>query len=95
MGSIVKRINPSGKTVYRAQIRIDRAAYPKYTESRTFSERRLAAAWLKKREAELEANPELLYYGGKKQTIPTLAQAIERYFSEQRQRNLGAQKQQP
>ena len=82
MGSIVKRTNPSGKTVYRAQIRIDRAAYPKYTESRTFSERRLAAAWLKKREAELEANPELLYYGGKKQTIPTLAQAIERYFAE-------------
>nr|WP_314269859.1 tyrosine-type recombinase/integrase [uncultured Kingella sp.] len=82
MGVIIKRINPSGKTVYRAQIRINRASYPKYSESKTFSRHALAAAWLKKREAELELNPELLYYGGKKHTVPTLAEAIQRYLDE-------------
>lgn len=82
MGIITKRINPSGKTVYRAQIRINRANYPKYSESKTFSRRALAAAWLKKREAELELNPELLYYGSKQQKIPTFGEAILRYLDE-------------
>ncbi|WP_304335284.1 tyrosine-type recombinase/integrase [Conchiformibius steedae] len=83
MGSIVKRTNPSGATVYRAVIRIRKAGYPDFSESRTFSKRALAAAWLKKREGELEANPDLLFEKGKtKQLIPTLAEAITRYLAE-------------
>ena len=83
MGSIVKRSNPSGDTVYRALIRITRTGYPNYSESKTFSKRALAAAWLKKREAELEANPELLFEKGRQRKImPTLKEASERYLQE-------------
>lgn len=83
MGSILKRTNPSGDTVYRAQIRITRAGYPNYSESKTFSKRALAAAWLKKREAELEANPDLLFEKGRKRELmPTLFEVVERYIAE-------------
>ena len=42
MGTIVKRTNPNGKVVYRAQIKINRAGYPKFSESKTFSRKALA-----------------------------------------------------
>lgn len=83
MGSIIKRSNPSGETVYRAQIRIARAGYPNFSESKTFSKRALALAWLKKREAELETNPDLLLEKGRKRELmPTVAEAVERYIAE-------------
>ena len=83
MGTIVKRKNPSGAIVYRAQIKIDRAGYPPYSESRTFSKHALAAAWLKKREGEIESNPDLLFEPNKtKILLPTLAEAVERWKDE-------------
>lgn len=83
MGTIQKRQNPSGETVYRAIIRINRAGYPNFSESRTFSKRSFASAWIKKREAEIELNPDILLdKKSKKQIIPTLREAVERYINE-------------
>lgn len=82
MATITKRTNPSGETVYRAQIRIKKAGYPNFTESKTFSKRALAVAWTKKREAEIEQNPDILFGEKKKQLCPTLREASERYLSE-------------
>ncbi|ULJ66621.1 tyrosine-type recombinase/integrase [Wielerella bovis] len=83
MATITKRKNPSGKTVYRVQIRINKHDYPTFTQSRTFSTHALAVAWAKKREAEIEANPDILLGIEKRHTIyPTLSEAIERYLLE-------------
>lgn len=82
MATITKRTNPSGETVYRAQIRIKKVGYPNFTESKTFSKRALAVAWAKKREAEIEQNPDILFGEKKKQLCPTLREASERYLSE-------------
>ncbi|UOP05900.1 tyrosine-type recombinase/integrase [Alysiella crassa] len=83
MGSIIKRKNPSGEIVYRAQIRIQKIGYPNFSESRTFSKRILAVAWLKRREAEIEANPDILLDGKRKSEVfPTLREAIQRYNQE-------------
>ncbi|AUX61446.1 tyrosine-type recombinase/integrase [Simonsiella muelleri] len=82
MGSILKRKNPSGEVVYRAQIRINKIGYPKFSESKTFSRRVLAVAWLKRREAELEENPHLLFGEPKTVAAPTLKDASARYLAE-------------
>lgn len=81
MGTITKRTNPSGAVVYRAQIRIKKSGYPNFTESRTFGKKALAAEWMKKREAEIEQNPDILL-GEKKRAMPTLAEAVQRYLAE-------------
>ena len=81
MGTITKRTNPSGAVVYRAQIRIKKSGYPNFTESRTFSKKALAVEWVKKREAEIEQNPDILL-GEKKHAMPTLAEAVQRYLAE-------------
>ena len=81
MGTITKRTNPSGETRFRAQIRIKKQDYPDFTESRTFSKKSLASEWIKKREAEIEANPEILLKKSK-QDYPTLAVAITKYLEE-------------
>lgn len=83
MATITKRKNPSGNTVYRVQIRVNRQDNPPFRQSRTFSTRALAVAWAKKREAEIEANPDILLGIERKQTpCPTLSDAIDRYLSE-------------
>lgn len=83
MGSIIQRKNPSGVIVYRAQIKITREGYPPYSESKTFSKKSLASAWLKKREAEIETNPDILFGKTKKRELsPTLREAVERYNAE-------------
>lgn len=82
MGTIVRRVNPSGDVVYRAQIKIARSGYPNFSESKTFSKKSLATAWLKKREAEIEQNPEILFGDKKKQLCPTLREASARYLAE-------------
>ncbi len=82
MGTITKRANPSGEIRYRAQIRISRKDYPDFKESKTFSKKSLAEAWIKKREAEIEANPDMLLGTLKKGDYPTLLQAIEQYLEE-------------
>lgn len=81
MGTITKRVNPSGTVVYRAQIRVKRRGYPDFTESRTFSKKALATEWVRRREAEIEANPDILL-GKKKILVPTLKDAVERYLAE-------------
>lgn len=60
MGSIVKRKNADGTARYRGLIRIERDGYPSFTQSKTFSKKALAEAWVKKREAEIEADPEIM-----------------------------------
>ena len=82
MGTITKRANPSGEIRYRAQIRISRKDYPDFKESKTFSKKSLAEAWIKKREAEIEANPDMLLGTLKKGDYPTLLKAIEQYLEE-------------
>ena len=82
MGSITKRTNPSGEIVYRAQIRINKIGYPPFSESRTFSKKSLATEWLKRREAEIERQPEILYGNAIKHVCPTLREATERYLAE-------------
>lgn len=83
MATITKRKNPSGETVYRAQIRINKQDYPPFSQSKTFSTRALAVAWAKKREAEIEANPDILLgVENKRVTYPTLSEAIDNYLLE-------------
>ncbi|MGM8938944.1 site-specific integrase [Psychrobacter glaciei] len=60
MGTIAQRKTKDGVSRYRAVIRIDRDGYPPFSQSKTFSKRALAAAWIKKRESEIEANPDIM-----------------------------------
>ena len=64
MSTITKRVTSTGEIRYRALLQIRREDV-NYTESRTFSKKSLAEAWLKKREVELETNPELLHQNKK------------------------------
>lgn len=83
MATITKRKNPSGKISYRVQIRINRDGFPPFSQSETFRTLKLAETWAKKREAEIEANPDILL-GGKNRRIvyPTLSDAITQYLLE-------------
>lgn len=81
MGTISTRKLTDGTLRYRAEIRINRKEYPVYKESKTFSTKRLAEAWLKKREVEIEANPQILF-GQDTDTRMTLEKAIDKYLEE-------------
>lgn len=81
MGSIRQRKLSDGTVRYRAEIRIKKQDYPPYTESRTFNTRRSADNWLKKREAEIQDNPEILNGVESKQDI-YITKAIDRYIEE-------------
>lgn len=59
MGSVTKRTTSKGEIRYRALIQIRKQDID-YSESKTFSKKSLAEAWLKKRELELELNPEII-----------------------------------
>lgn len=80
MGTISKRKSKNGDIRYRASIRINREGYPPYSESKTFSRQALAATWLKKRESEIELNPDILL--GRESKSMRLCDAIERYLTE-------------
>lgn len=80
MGSITKRKNKSGVVRYRGVIRINREGYPPYTESKTFSRKSLAETWIKKREAEIEANPSILLNRAAKSM--RLRDVINKYINE-------------
>lgn len=67
MGTISKRTLSDGTLRYRAKTRISRKEYPVYKESKTFSTNKLAEKWLKKRELEIEVNPNVLH--SKKPTL--------------------------
>lgn len=82
MGTITKRTNPSGSVVYRALVRVKKAGYPDFSESRTFSKRALAVEWVKRRESEIEQNPDILFGDVDKSVRPTLRDAVVRYLDE-------------
>ncbi|PVZ90006.1 integrase [Serratia sp. S1B] len=79
MGTITKRTTSKGETRYRALIQV-RKQDINFNESRTFSKKALAEAWIKKREAEIEENPDILL--GKNSTAMILADAIDKYLDE-------------
>ena len=81
MATVVKRVNPSGAVVYRALIRIKKAGWPDFSESKTFSKKSLAVEWAKRREAEIEQNPEILF-GEQKRVLPTLQAATNQYLDD-------------
>lgn len=78
MGTITTRKDKSGQTRYRASIRINRKDMPTHSESKTFSQKSLATAWIKKREAEIELNPDILTI---KQDI-TFKEACENFLTD-------------
>lgn len=80
MGTVSQRKNKDGVTRYRAEIRIAKEGLPKFSESKTFSKKSLAEAWIKKREAEIEVNPELLHKSGVKSM--RVSEAVQRYLKE-------------
>ena len=81
MGTVTTRTLTDGTLKYRAEIRINRKDYPVYKESKTFSNRRMAENWLKKREVDIEANPSILYVNQHEKDMK-LTDAIDLYLSE-------------
>lgn len=88
MGTIVERARKRGSVAYLAQIIITRDRGVVHRESKTFARRPPAAAWIKKREAEL-ARPGVVF--GMKSDKKTLGDAINRYIAES-QRAMGRTK---
>lgn len=81
MGTVTERILSTGVKKYRAQVRVKRQDLPNFTDSKTFSTRKLAETWIKKREYELELNPELMNSVNNSKGM-TLAEALEKYLKE-------------
>lgn len=90
MGTITQIKNASGKTTYRAQVRIMKDGKTVYSESKTFERKPAATAWLRNKEVEL-AKPGAL--DKNKVEDPTIQKVIERYLSEI-QRDIGRTKRQ-
>ncbi len=82
MGSITKRTNASGEIKFRAVIRIRKKGLSDFVESKTFSKKNLAEAWIKKREFEIEQNEDILTGAKASKSEITLSDAIDRYLSE-------------
>ena len=81
MGSITARKGADGKVNYRAATRINRMGFPTFSESKTFHSKKLAENWVKKREVEIQENPDILL--GKEKLIDlTLSDAIDKYLDE-------------
>ena len=81
MGTIVQRSLSDGTLRYRAVIRIQRKDYPAFRESKTFTTKRIAEKWVKKREVEIENNPEILN-GNQHEKSIRLSDAIDLYLNE-------------
>ena len=81
MGSIFIRTLSDGTLRYRAVIRMQRKDYPAFRESKTFTTKRIAEKWVKKREAEIEHNPDILS-GNQHEKSITLSDAIDLYLNE-------------
>lgn len=79
MGTITARKKADGTVSYTAQIRIRRDGVLAHSEAKTFERRPAAAAWMKKREKELEAPGAIDRAKGDR---ITLRKAIERYEEE-------------
>lgn len=80
MGSISRRKTKDGAYRYRAAIRINREGYPEFSQSKTFSKKSLAESWIKKREAEIEANPDIMLNRSSKSM--RLKDVISKYLNE-------------
>lgn len=81
MGTITPRTNADGKTRYRAQVRVQRKGYPPFVKSKTFSKESLAKEWIKKLEAEVEVNPDILNPSTQR-VSKSLENFIKRYLDE-------------
>ena len=81
MGTLVQRSLSDGTLRYRAEIRINRKDFPTYKESKTFSTKRIAEKWVKKREVEIENNPDILN-GNQHEKSIKLSDAIDLYLNE-------------
>lgn len=81
MGTISQRKLKNGAMRFRAEIRINKKGLPTFKESQTFSTKRLAVSWLTKREAEIEARPDILF-GREAIADLTLHDAIAKYLLE-------------
>lgn len=81
MGSIFTRTLSDGTLRYRAVIRIQRKDYPAFRESKTFTTKRIAEKWVKKREVEIENNPDILN-GNQHEKSIRLSDAIDLYLNE-------------
>ena len=80
MGTIVERAGKNGTTGYHAQIVVKRDGKV-HRETRTFDRRAAAAAWIRKRETDLDAPGA---HDQAKVEDPTLGAAIDRYVAESR-----------
>lgn len=69
MGTIIPRPQRDGTTRYRAQIRIKQGGVIVHNESRTFSKKAMASAWIATREAELEEPGAIMASRHKKITV--------------------------
>lgn len=81
MGTITKRVDSNGKVRFRAQVRVQRKDLPVFQKSKTFTKESLAKEWIKKLEAEIQINPDILN-PETKTVSKTLDQFIERYIEE-------------
>ncbi|WP_163833252.1 tyrosine-type recombinase/integrase [Spartinivicinus ruber] len=79
MLTIVKRPRANGNVAYRAVVRVKWKGKIVYSESRTFDRERLAKAWGKKRELELQTTDGIEKLKVAKVTV---AELIERYIQE-------------
>ena len=80
MGTITKRVTTKGEVRYRALIQVRKQDID-FSESKTFSKKTFAEAWLKKREAEIEVNPDILLGKVKAKSI-RLLEAIDKYIED-------------
>ncbi|MBU2704350.1 hypothetical protein KCM76_00015 [Zooshikella marina] len=79
MLTILKRSRANGSTAYQALVRVKRKGKIVYSESRTFDRERLARAWGKRRDLELQSAEGLEKLKAAKLT---LAELITRYIVE-------------
>lgn len=80
MGTIVERPRKDNTVGYMAQISVMRDRKIVHRETKTFDRRAAAAAWIKKREAELD-RPGGIEAARRDKRNPTLADAIDKYIS--------------
>ncbi len=81
MGTIVARPRKDGSVAYMAQIILMRHGAIAHRESKTFDRRPAAAAWIKKREAEL-AKPNAVLGARRGPRAPTLGDAIDQLLKD-------------
>ncbi len=81
MGTIVTRTRKNGPVKYMAQIILSRHGAVVHRESKTFDRKPAAAAWIKKREAEL-AKPDAVLGARRGPRAPTLGDAIDQLFKD-------------